>query len=199
MTGEWLSITDAARRLTALGDPVDRSTLSRYLKQHAEALPLRPGGRSNLVDFGALLAHRRENIRIAAVPATEPVLPVTPSVQPGGAARKALAEAELREMDLARRRRELTPVAEVDEGARAAVALMRSAFERAVESEAATLSVRYGWEERALRLALKAFARTGVDVFHREILKRLDDLKRGDEASDFAGAERAGAAGMSLQ
>jgi hypothetical protein len=43
--GEWISITEAAQRLTAAGDPVDRSTLSRYLKQHSEALQLKPSGK----------------------------------------------------------------------------------------------------------------------------------------------------------
>ncbi|WP_412033116.1 hypothetical protein ACLIR7_05865 [Nitratireductor aquimarinus] len=184
--GDWISITEAATRLTAAGDAVDRSTLSRYLKQHAEALPLRRSGKSNLVDYDALVAHRGENIRIRTVP-VEPTAgervakrPATrfAGSQSDGAARKAQADAELREMDVAERRKELTPTSEVDQAGRDAVALMQSAFERAIETEAATVSLKYGWDERTVRIALKGFARTGLDVFHREILGRLDALSR---------------------
>jgi hypothetical protein len=154
----WISITEAAARLTEAGDPVDRSTLSRYLKQHADALPLRPDGKSHLVDYGALVAHRGENIRLrrpaAARPAARPgdVQRRFAGTQADGVARKVLADAEMREMDLAKRRGELTPTAEVDQGGRDAVALMQAAFDRAVETEAATASVRYGWDERVARI-----------------------------------------------
>jgi hypothetical protein len=196
MTEEWISITDAAARLSAVGDRVDRSTLSRYLKQHAEALPLKADGKSNLVEFGALVAHRSENIRIrteaaplfvqrpgasASAPKPSAPPPRFKGTQSDGSARKAQAEAELKEMDLAERRHELTIVAEVDQGGRDAIALMQSAFERAIETEAAGLSLKYGWDERMARLALKGFAREGLSVFNREILKRLDGMRRQSE------------------
>lgn len=194
MDEEWISITDAASRLTADGDRVDRSTLSRYLKQHAEALPLKPDGKSNLVDYTALVAHRSENIRIrVSVPAPVASQPrVTggqtngrfTGSQSDGAARKAQADAELREMDLAERRKELTPVAEVDQAGRDAVAMMQSAFERAIESEAQTLSLKYGWDERIVRLALKNFTKTGVAVFNRQVLEKLDAMRRREDAGD---------------
>lgn len=208
---EWVSITEAAERLTAAGDPIDRSTLSRYLKQHAEALPLRRAGKANLVDLMALAAHRGENIRIR--PAV--VIPeagrgrgsVPPPVrgrfagsQSDGAARKAQADAELREMDLAQRRKQLTPTAEVDQAGRDAVALMQSAFDRAIDTEAATLALKYGWDERMTRAALKGFARRGLDVFHREILDRLDQMRRDAEAGAEGGAgTMAGATSGALQ
>lgn len=188
--GEWISITDAAARLSAAGDSVDRSTLSRYLKQHSEALPLRPDGKSNLVEFGALAAHRAENVRLrkpapallssSAAPIGQPRH--FAGTQSEGAARKMQAEAEMREMDLAERRGELTLVAEVDKGARDAVALMQSAFDRAIDSEAAAASVKYGWDERIARLVLKGFARKGTEVFHREVLQKLDAIDRADLA-----------------
>lgn len=196
MTEEWISITDAAARLSAVGDRIDRSTLSRYLKQHAEALPLKAVGKSNLVEFGALVAHRSENIRIrsevaplfvqppggsASAPKPSAPPPRFKGTQSDGAARKAQAEAELKEMDLAERRGELTIVAEIDQGGRDAIALMQSAFERAIETEAAALSLKYGWDERMARLALKGFAREGLSVFNREILKRLDGMRRQSE------------------
>lgn len=212
MDEEWVSITEAAARLSEAGDPVDRSTLSRYLKQHAEALPLRPAGKSNLVDLGALAAHRGENVRIriaASAGVPRPSGGSQPPVSAGGrrfvgtqsdgAARKAQADAELREMDLAERRRHLTPTDEVDRAGRDAVALMASAFERAIDGDAATLSLKYGWDERMVRLALKQFTRRGLDVFHRDILDRLDALRRTGEAGDETMAAVAGTEGVALQ
>jgi hypothetical protein len=191
MDEEWISITDAAARLTAAGDHVDRSTLSRYLKQHSEALPLKPDGKSNLVDFTALQLHRGENVRIRTVATS-----VRPAIQRGaapsrfagtqsdGVARKAQADAELREMDLAERRKELTPYAEVDQAGRDAVAMMMSAFERAIETEAASLSLKYGWEERVVRIALKAFSKSGLAVFNRLVLEKLDAMRRREDAGE---------------
>ncbi|MBO9125471.1 MULTISPECIES: hypothetical protein [unclassified Rhizobium] len=200
MDEEWISITEAAARLSAGGDRVDRSTLSRYLKQHAEALPLKPDGKSNLVDFVALAEHRGENVRIRSLPLPLPQSETrsagssaSPSgrfsgTQSDGAARKAQADAELREMDLAERRKELTPFAEVDQAGRDAVAMMQSAFERAIETEASTLSLKYGWEERIVRLALKNFSKAGLAVFNRQVLEKLDAMRRRDDAGgDDAG------------
>lgn len=195
MSGDWISITEAAQRLTAAGDPVDRSTLSRYLKQHGEALPLRAEGKANLVDFEALAAHRQENIRIRSMPIElrpaggrrqVPVHRFAGS-QSDGVARKAQADAEMRELDLGERRKELTPVVEVDRAGRDAVALMTSAFDRAIETEAASLALKYGWDERMIRIALKGFARKGLEVFHREVLGRLDAMKRSEDAGEPKG------------
>ncbi|SFF54592.1 hypothetical protein SAMN05216566_12533 [Aureimonas phyllosphaerae] len=204
--GTWVSITDAAAALAETGDAVDRSTLSRYLKQHAEALPLKRAGQSNLVELGALMAHRGENIRLRNPVHTGSALgrPPAPSrrfagSQSDGIARKANADAEMKEMDLAHRRRHLTVTGEVDRAGREALALMQSAFDRAVESEAASLSVRYGWDERTVRLALKTFSKRGVEVFHREILQRLDAMRRVREADGDAVALDEAANGAGLQ
>ena len=86
-------------------------------------------------------------------------------------------------MDLAKRRKELTPVGEVDQAGRDAVAMMQSAFERAIESEAQTLSLKYGWDERVVRLALKNFAKAGLSVFNRQVLEKLDAMRRRDDAA----------------
>ena len=204
--GEWLSITEAAARLTALGDAVDRSTLSRYLKQHSEALPLKRAGQANLVEFGALRQHRGENVRIRSA---QPAYTSAPAArgkgkrfagtQSDGAARKAQADAELREMDLATRRKQLTVVAEVDQAGRDTIALMQSAFDRAIEGEAASLSVKYGWDERTARLALKQFARKGLEVFNRELLSRLDAMRRVRDAEGDADDVYRAAEGVALQ
>lgn len=187
---EMVSVTEAAARLSASGDQIDRSALSRYIKQHGEALPQRRDGKVLLVDIGALVAHRSENVRLRkpaarpkVVDAAAPLRSRFAGSQADGAARKAQADAEMREMDLAERRGELTPVDEVNKSARDAVALMLSAFDRAVDGEAASASVRYGWDERVVRLVLKSFARKGTDVFHREVLRQLDAIAREEMAA----------------
>lgn len=183
MAEEWLSITDAAKRLTDAGDVVDRSTLSRYLRQHAEALPTRREGKSNLVEFGTLQRHRGENIRLVqarrveAAPDLATAMPADPGrgqpTQISAAVRDREAQAALRELDLARELKQITPVREVADAGQAAIVMMRNAFERAVEAEAQALAMKYGWDERQARLALKSFANAGLDAFHRTILERL--------------------------
>ncbi|MCX2722601.1 hypothetical protein [Roseibium salinum] len=196
MDEDWISITEAAERLTKAGDVVTRSTLSRYLSKHGEALPTKRSGRETQVDYVRLRMHRSENIRIEpAVPTPAPIVKEPafagnlPGTKVNGAARKALADAELKELDLAQRRKQVTPTSEVDRAGRDAIALMNSSFERAVETEAASLSVKYGWDERTIRLALKKFVRTGLDVFHREILKSLDDFRRTADAPPIDGEQ----------
>lgn len=200
--GNWVSITEAAALLSEAGDPVDRSTLSRYLAQYSEALATRREGKANLVDFDQLAAHRSENIRLRRQPVTlKPKASVAKQprfagTQSDGLARKITADAEMREMDLAERRGELTPTAEVDQAGRDAIALMQAAFDRAVETEAATLSVRYGWDERVTRIALKGFARRGLEVFNAEIRERLDAKARVAYAED---GDQPAATGQPLQ
>lgn len=192
MISEWLSITEAAKRLNAAGDQVDRSTLSRYVSQHAEALPTRREGKSNLVDFVVLAQHRADNVRLQSQ-TLRMDLPEQPATSPGGglaltqanaAARDREAVAQMRELDLAERLDRVTIVTEVADAGQTALVMMRNAFERAVESEAASLSLKYGWDERMVRLALKAFANTGVEVFHRELLGRLDSRRRARDAGE---------------
>ena len=212
MADEWVSITEAAKQLEAIGDKCTRSALSYYLKQHAEAIPVRKFGREQLVNINVLAAHRGANVRtrLAAVEGAgdgetqgkrgRPVQQVArfSGTQAEGAARKAQADAELKEMDLALRRRTLTPTSEVDRAARDAIALMMSSFDRAVDTTAASVSARNGWDERTARTELKAFVRTGVDIFHREVLSRLDDMKREEGFGDDDG-EAVHASGTALQ
>lgn len=193
MMQEWISITDAAKRLSASGDAVDRSTLSRYISQHAEALPTRREGKSNLVDFGLLSQHRAENVRLQQLVLTRRVEPgpggraenaQSSLTQANAAARDKEAVAQLRELDLAERLGKLTSVTEVADAGQSALVMMRNAFDRAVEGEAQALSLKYGWDERVTRIALKNFASIGIDVFHRELLNRLDARRRARDAGD---------------
>ena len=186
---EWISITDAAKRLSAAGDVVDRSTLSRYVSQHVEALPTKREGKSNLVEFATLAKHRSENIRLTRrpvepAPAARADVPAQQPTQISAAARDKEASAALRELELARELRQITSVREVADAGQTALVLMRSAFERSVDTEAAALSLKHGWDERKVRLALKTFAQAGVAVFHAEMLKRLDALSRAKDADE---------------
>lgn len=176
MIEEWLSISEAARRLAASGDAVERSSLSRYVTQHAEALPTKTEGRNKLVELGALIKHRQENVRTVQQPMIRQNRQFIGS-QADGAARKAQADAELREMDLAERRKKLVRTAEVDRAGRDAIALMQSAFERSIETFAADTAMKYGWDERTIRTELKKFSRIGLENFNRTILERLDEMQ----------------------
>jgi hypothetical protein len=185
-----ISIADAARRLTEAGDSISRPGLSLYLTQHAEAgLFLEENGR-RLVDFQRLVAHRAENVRLKLRPRQGTTSVSRPGAgsfdrsQANGAARKALADAELKDLELAARRGEVTPTEEVRRTAHDAIALMRSAFERAVETEAARIGVSYGWDERKLRIVFKGVARRGIEEFNRAVLERLDAQARAEAAGD---------------
>lgn len=196
---DWVSITEAATRLSAAGDSVDRSSLSRYVKQYGDSLETRPDGRQSLVEFGVLKAHRLENIRLrpsAAAQRSGGSSRRVPGSQGDAQTRKLNADAEMREMDLAKRRGQLTITAEVGQAASDAVALMKSAFDRAIETTAATAGARHGWDERKMRLELKAFMSTGLQAFNSAILKRLDARERArmaDELEDGTAVDRAGA------
>ena len=188
---EWISITDAAKLLCAAGDLVDRSTLSRYVSQHAEALPTRREGKSNLIEFAVLAQHRADNVRLQMAPRRAeaeptPERPADPNrlTQANASARDKEAVAQMRELDLAERLGRVTSVTEVADAGQSALVMMRNAFERAVESEAAALSLKYGWDERVVRVSLKSFANVGIDVFHRELLTRLDSRRRAIDAGD---------------
>lgn len=176
MSEEWISITDAARRLSAAGDVVDRSSLSRYISQHSDALVTRREGKSNLIEFTGLEAHRRENIRLKRVEPSSPVVAAPSAAQANqntAVLREKEATAALKELDLAQKLGLVTPVSEVIGAAHSAIAKMRSAFERQIEPEAQSLALKYGWDERQTRLALKTFAAAGLDEFHRELLTVL--------------------------
>lgn len=172
--GERVTLRDAVAMLAKRGDVVSKSALSRYLKQHAEALPVERVGRDLFLDFELLANHRAENIRLidasprAALPATGAgPKPQRSSTQAEGAARKVAAEAEIKELQLAKEKGLLTPTAEVEEAAREAVTQMRAAFELAVNATAEQIAARLGGEARLVRPLLKKMIRDGLEEFSR--------------------------------
>lgn len=179
MAEEWISISQAAAQLG-----VERSSLTRYVDKWN--LEKRRHGRVALVELNGLRAHRAENVHLDAAPvsafktasgASKPTLT--------GSQRKANADAELREMELAERRGQLTPTDEVDRAVRSAVAMMAAAYDKQIEGTAADASLRYGWDERTVRLVLKQFRKGGMGVFHKEmmaVVERQAALTDGDKA-----------------
>ncbi len=163
-----ISLTDAAARLNQLGDPVDRSTLSRYVAKHSDALPTRRDGKSTLVSFSALQLHRRQNVRIDQhqPPAPAPMARMVPNRNDATAA-KLDVETKLRELDLAQRTGLLVLTAEIDEAARDAVTRLKTSFERAISETAEQIAAKLGGEARLVRPLLKEMVRNGLDDFAR--------------------------------
>lgn len=167
-----VTLKAAVAMLNERGDGVSKSALSRYLKQHAEAIAVEREGRDLFLDFEILARHRAENIRLA-----QPAAPVRPAgrvmpqpqrgTQAEGAARKVAAEAEIKELQLAKEKGLLTPAAEAQEAAREAVTQMRAAFDLAVNHAAEQVAARFGGEARLVRPLLKQMIRGGLEDFSR--------------------------------
>lgn len=179
--GGLVTIAEAARLLTAAGDVVERSTLSRYLDEYAEALPKQriPGQRGTFVDLAALGRHRADNIRLALTDDVRSVLaaglsaasgapaplprpsrpaPVRDTLAPGQSAaqaRKLNAEAEKREIELAVLKRELVPVTAIARAAEAAVGDMTSAFEASLSHQSDVVASRLGCTKAEARSVLR--------------------------------------------
>jgi hypothetical protein len=181
-----VSITEAVKYLAERGDAADRSTLSRYVKQHAEALPTERKGKETLVDPEALLRHRQENIRLKVpgprkAPSSRNEPDTRGATQAHSAARKVTAEAELKEIQLAREKGQLTPTSEVEAAALEAVAQMRSAFDLAVNTAADRLAAKFGGEARLYRPELKAMIRAGLDEFTRKMTELAHATEEGQQ------------------
>jgi hypothetical protein len=151
---DLVNISDAAERLAALGDKVERSTLSRYVANHAAALAPVRRGRETLVDFARLREHRGQNIRLLEVPVVTPAARTKSDSQ----ARKVDAEARLRELELARETDKVLLADEVTDGAHGAVAAMRAAFDLAINDTAELIGQRLAVEPRLVRPYLRQLA-----------------------------------------
>lgn len=165
-----VSLVDAVAYLAARGDAVERSTLSRYLKQHADAIEVAKSGRATLVDPEALFEHRRENIRLKDSRAPAGVQSAGQEqnrTQATSVARKAEADAQIKELQLAKELKLLTPTAEIEEIAREAVAQMRGAFDTALNQTSELIAARLGGDARAVRPILKGMVRAGLTEFSR--------------------------------
>lgn len=160
-----VSVTQAATLLADAGDPVDRSTLSRYVTKHADALLPEKRGRETVLDFERLLQHRRENIRLGPQAPRDPLTKAR--ARSDEAAENIRAQRQLRELDIAERVGDLTPKIEVDEAARFAISALRTSFSLALNDTAETIASISGVEARHIRPHLRTFEKKGLDAFIR--------------------------------
>lgn len=180
-TPEWVSLTDAARRLSEAGDKADRSTLSRYCDQHG--IEKRRQGRTAFVDLNALRAHRQENytrevMSGRAVEAPAQPMPASVSTAPAASAapepsaaqirdldparREKAAKAGMAELELAQRLGQLVMISEVDAGMADAVAALRQSANALLRNAAQELVSEIGApadQVRPVQMAFKRFAR----------------------------------------
>ena len=162
---EMVSLSKAAELLTAAGDAVDRTSLSRYVSRHADALSPVQQGRSTLVDLALLKRHRKENIRL------------TSDAKPFDGARSKVDESkakirvdrQIRELELGRQLKALTLVSEVQAAGTAAIAAMRSAYALAVNDVAESMALALGSEARLVRPHLRALETKALDAFVRSL------------------------------
>jgi hypothetical protein len=164
----FVSVTKAAELLSAAGDHVDRTSLSRYVKSHADALRPERQGRETIVDYEALAAHRRENIRLSdAKPFADD------RSKADEAKGKLRVDRQLRELDLAERQGALTIVTEVEAAARDAVSAMSNAFALAVNEVAEKFAASLGTEARLVRPHLRDLEKKAIDNFARSLADSL--------------------------
>jgi hypothetical protein len=86
---ELISIERCAERLTAGGDQISRSALSRYVKNHG--LVEKRRGREALVNFAKVRSHRANNFQRKVMRGEELIADVAPAAQAGSAASEAAA------------------------------------------------------------------------------------------------------------
>ena len=155
------------------GDPVTRSTLSRYVKNHADALNPTVESGQTFVDFEALTAHRRENIRLDFSDRSSVELQRSEeSTRSDEVARNVRAQRLSRELDLAERVKLLVPRRDVEEAAIAAVTSMRNALALAQTEIAEQIGASVGCEPRLIRPHLRAFERIGLETFVKDLANR---------------------------
>jgi hypothetical protein len=155
----WVTIAMAAAALTDAGDKIDASNVSRYLARNDD-IPQERAGKYRFVDLKALMRHRNTSLFVAdkrqAREDDASVLPVPPSAADEEAAAAApagsplaQANAELKQIELRRKRREeevevgsLIPADEVQ----MLCAGMMEAFAAELARQEAQLTSRHGRE-----------------------------------------------------
>lgn len=209
-----VSVARCAELLTAAGDSIERSALSRYCDKHG----LKQGrAKGTRVDFETVRAHRAANYT-REVMSGRPVAatPASPSAQaleaPAAAQVVRIPERDdpargLKEIQLRAAQREeaeaegrLTHVAEVDAGAAEAIVEMRAAFAESRGPSAEHLAAELGLppeKVRVLRAALRRYDRVGQERFAARIARALQDVNR--EGPDEAQTRLARLAAMAVR
>lgn len=187
---QFVSIAEAARRLTAEGDAVERSTLSRYVTRYADALRPARSGRDTLVDFEALRRHRRENIALPARLERADAEPYREARSAHAAKhRKEEADATLREIELERALGTVCPVSEVERAAQDAVAILAAEEDRQVTRFADLCARATGADSRVVRKFMRELMHSTRATFAAALLARIPGAEApapAGEASEAA-------------
>lgn len=78
----WVTVAEAARLLTAAGDKIDASNVSRYLKRFRD-IPQKREGKYRYADLTALIEHRSTNVQVADKQASRSLQPASaPTAEP---------------------------------------------------------------------------------------------------------------------
>lgn len=183
---DLVGISTACERLSALGDRVERSALSRYIKNHA--IHTIRSGRESLVSFRDLVNHRRTNEllgpaahalpylgpadQVAGVPAPREVEPAddrraAPETlrKADGQSRKWAADADLRELELAEATGKLLRRDDVEMAAADAVVEMKKALYGALNAQAEAMAVEFRVEGRRVRHHLRSLFDAALESF----------------------------------
>lgn len=181
---DYVSISDCAKRLTDLGDVIDRSGLSRYCADHGLKLGKMTGILGVAVDFDAVRHHRAENYRreimtggtavppADAKPAPKPAKPATPRPPAPSASadvlemdpkrRETAAKAEKAELELAKAKGELAEIIDIDAGLADALASLRQSAQTSAKQAASDAAADLGVppdQIRGLTVRFKSFYR----------------------------------------
>nr|WP_047581953.1 hypothetical protein [Methylobacterium sp. ZNC0032] len=170
----FCSISKAAELVSAAeGQPVERSTLSRYIKRYAADIVQRREGRETLIDVDALIEHRQINIRVergSSAPYQADRRIASSKERKGEIdVRRAEIELEEAEEERARKRGEIIGVAELIKAADAAVQAMSAALDKGESDAAAEIARQTRSEARHVRPGLRTLKRKALEAF-REAL-----------------------------
>lgn len=170
----FCSISKAAEIVSATeGQPVERSTLSRYIKRYASDIEQRREGRETLIDVDALIEHRKINIRVERGSSTpyQADRRIASSKERKGEIDVRIAEIELEreEEKRSRERGEIVSVAEVIEAADAAVKAMSAALDEGESDAAAEIAKRTRSEARYVRPGLRTLKRKALEAFRKAL------------------------------
>lgn len=179
-TADWCSLEDSRRRLAAIGDVVSHQTLSEYVRKHAEEIPHAPGrGRSGMrIDYAALARHRGENIVVKDRAASTEADPARDARN-----RERAANASLREFELAHRRGELIPRADVVRAVAGAGVALNQVLQRTRHERAAALKASKDAREC---MALLIEQDTALQQALADALQALGGAQQDDDDSDAA-------------
>ncbi len=195
-----VSVARCAELLSANGDKIERSALSRYCDTHG--LKLGKQGREVLVNYEAVQKHRAANytreimsghplasggadlVERAQSPIPAPVAQIPARDDPARELKAAQLRQTLREEALALG--ELTLTAEVDAGMADAIAELRSAFAAELHDQAELLAaeLRLPPEQvRQLRAGLKRYARIGQSRFAAGMVRLIAAAREPEGAA----------------